>query len=189
MRKLRKLDRQWMIGFALTNIGFDLHDVALKEGFRFDGNVYAYMQKLREVYERFQYLGRAGFLLAGIQDGQPCSYISSLERNDKEAIVFNPPTSQPTSCAIGANHHGALYLADAYNNESLTPEQRVLLAYFIVREVAHSDPRVGEPIEIVLFKVGADPKEYTPEELGPFHRKSKHISSLISRTLSQFRVV
>lgn len=82
--------------------------------------------------------------------------------------------------AIGAKKHGGLYFAYRYHEKSMSSDQRQLLAYFCVREVAKLDPRVDVPVELVIVRddsVGS----LKPDELRRLEKRSKRISRQIFR--------
>ena len=65
----------------------------------------------------------------------------------------------------------------------MTTEQRMLLAYFCVYEVAKHDPRVGAPIELAVARRGGV-KIFAGTELACFRRKSEALADSIADNFS-----
>ncbi len=195
MEKLAVVNGKWVIGFAGTSIGRDLCDRIEKEGFRFSGDlerdVYKYADRMKDVYQECNYKGPAFLMLSGVHNDMPQTYTWSLNWDSgRREVLYEGAKRQSANAAIGANQHGALYLLNAYNDKRLTLDQRILLGYFTVAEVAKHDPRVGGPVEIAVMQGDKAPQLYVGEDgfkkLEVFRCESVRISRLLSDSFLSF---
>jgi 20S proteasome alpha/beta subunit len=179
--KLRVVGQDWISGSSGTGVGADVQAqiAAAQEVFEQDVDVGApaYALRTAERYRKSQYVGETSFLLGGFGQNGPVIYRWSLPG------FSGPMRSRGGRCTIGIGEHGAMYLAAAYHQTSMTTEQRMLLAYFCVYEVTKHDPRVGAPIELAVARRGGV-KIFTGTELACFRRESEALANYISDKFS-----
>jgi len=179
--KLRVVGQNWISGSAGTGIGADVQ-AQIAAGYEVfepdvDEGVPAYALRTAELYRKSQYVGDTSFLLGGFGRDGPAIYRWGLPG------FSGPMRSRGGRCTIGAGEHGAMYLAAAYHQPSMTTEQRMLLAYFCVYEVTKHDPRVGAPIELAVARRGGV-KIFAGTELACFRRKSEALADSIADNFS-----
>lgn len=183
VKKLRLVGDRWLAGFAGTQIGYELHKQIEREGFQPSSNiheaVHEYAAQMRGLYEKRGYQGFTSAILAGVSNGEPGVYGWSLERDSQGRINFAGAVAAPHRIAIGAQHHGALYFANAFHTPEMDARQRVLLAYFCVREAAKYDPRVGGNVEAALI-TESGVKMFSQAELAEVERASKEIAAWLA---------
>jgi len=179
--KLRVIGQDWISGSAGTGVGADVQAqiAAAQEVFQqdVDTGAPAYALRTAELYRKSQYVGDTSFLLGGFGQNGPVIYRWSLPG------FSGPMRSLGGRCTIGIGQHGAMYLAAAYHQTSMTTEQRMLLAYFCVYEVTKHDPRVGAPIELAVARRGGV-KIFAGTELAYFRRESQALANYISDKFS-----
>jgi 20S proteasome alpha/beta subunit len=179
--KLRVVGQDWVSGSAGTGVGADVQAqiAAAQEGFDpdVDAGAPAYALRTKELYRKSQYVGDTSFLLGGFGQHGPAIYRWGLPG------FCGPMRSRSGRCAIGIGEHGAMYLAAAYHQASMTTEQRMLLAYFCVYEVTKHDPRVGTPIELAVARPG-EVKIFTGTQLARFQRESEALTNYIADRFS-----
>lgn len=179
--KLRVVGQDWISGSAGTGVGADVQaQIAVaQEGFDpdVDAGGPAYALRTAEMYRKSQYVGETSFLLGGFGQQGPAIYRWGLPG------FCGPMRSRGGRCAIGIGEHGAMYLAAAYHQTSMTTEQRMLLAYFCVYEVAKHDPRVRAPIELAVAHRGGV-KFFSGTQLAHFQRESDALANYISDKFS-----
>ena len=179
--KLRVVGPGWISGSAGTGVGADVQAqiAAAQEVFNpdVDAGGPAYALRTAELYRKSHYVGETSFLLGGFGQHGPVIYRWSLPG------FSGPMRSRGGKGAIGIGEHGAMYLAAAYHQTSMTTEQRMLLAYFCVYEVAKHDPRVGAPIELAVTRRGGV-KIFTGTQLASFQHESEALANYISDKFS-----
>lgn len=179
--KLRVIGQDWISGSAGTGVGADVQAqiAAAQEVFDqdVDGGAPTYALRTAEVYRKSQYVGETSFLLGGFGQDGPAIYRWSLPG------FSGPVRSRSGRCTIGIGEHGAMYLAAAYHQTSMTTEQRMLLAFFCVYEVTKHDPRVGAPIELAVASRGRV-KIFAGTELAGLRRESEALANYISDKFS-----
>ncbi len=154
--KLLRVGPNWILGVAGTVIGYELHSRMESENRAFHPDIrigtHGYAKRMRELYEECECSGPAFLILAGVYKGRPSIYGWNLERDRDGRIQFGGAMPAFGRTAIGANHHGALYFANAHHAPEMPTNQRVLLAYFCVTEAAKHDPRVGGAVEVAVIR-------------------------------------
>lgn len=179
--KLRVVGQNWISGSAGTGIGADVQ-AQIAAGYEVfepdvDEGVPAYALRTAELYRKSQYVGDTSFLLGGFGRDGPAIYRWGLPG------FSGPMRSRGGRCTIGIGEHGAMYLAAAYHQTSMTTEQRMLLAYFCIYEITKHDPRVGSPIEVAVAHRGGV-KIFTGTQLARFQRESEGLTDYISDKFS-----
>lgn len=179
--KLRVVGENWISGSAGTGVGADVQAqiAAAQEVFDpdVDAGAPAYALRTVELYRKSHYVGETSFLLGGFGQHGPVIYRWSLPG------FCGPMRSRGGRCAIGIGEHGAMYLAAAYHQTSMTTEQRMLLAYFCIYEVTKHDPRVGAPIELAVAR-RSGVKIFAGTQLARFQRESQALANYISDKFS-----
>jgi len=179
--KLRVIGQEWISGSSGTGVGADVQAqiAAAQEVFEqdVDAGAPAYALRTAELYRKSRYVGETSFLLGGFGQNGPVIYRWNLPG------FSGPMRCRGGRCAIGIGEHGAMHFAAAYHQISMTTEQRMLLAYFSVHEVAKHDPRVGAPIELAVARRGGV-KMFAGNELEPFRRESEALIKQISDKFS-----
>lgn len=179
--KLRVIGQEWISGSAGTGVGADVQAQIAASQEVFDPDVDegapAYALRTAELYRKSQYVGDTSFLLGGFGRDGPVIYRWSLPG------FSGPMRSRGGRCTIGIGEHGAMYLAAAYHQTSMTTEQRMLLAYFCIYEITKHDPRVGSPIEVAVAHRGGV-KIFTGTQLARFQRASEDLTNYISDKFS-----
>ena len=179
--KLRVIGQDWISGSAGTGVGADVQAqiAAGQEVFDhdIDGGAPAYALRTAQLYRKSRYVGETSFLLGGFGRDGPAIYRWSLPE------FSGPMRSRGGRCAIGVGQHGAMYLAAAYHQTSMTTERRMLLAYFCVYEAARHDPRVGAPIELAVASRGSV-TILAETELAGLRRESEALANYIADQFS-----
>lgn len=179
--KLRVMGQDWISASAGTGVGADVQAqiVAAQEVFDqdVDSGGPAYALRTAELYRKCQYVGETSFLLGGFGRDGPAIYRWSLPG------FSGPVRSRGGRCTIGVGEHGAMYLAAAYHQTSMSTEQRMLLAYFCVHQVTMQDPRVGAPIELAVARRGSVTL-FSGAELADLRRESEALANCISDKFS-----
>jgi len=179
--KLRILGQNWISGSSGTGIGWDLQAQIEAANETFEENIDVgapnYALRTMALYRKNQYAGDTSFLLGGFNQHGPVIYRWSL-----------PGFSGPIRCragraAIGIGEHGAMHFAAAYHNESMTSEQRMLLAYFCIYEATKNDPRVGTPVELAVAR-REGVRICSQSELAYLCRQSEALGGYISAQFS-----
>lgn len=179
--KLRIVGQDWISGSAGTGVGADVQAqiAAAQEVFEHDIDVGApaYALRTAELYRKSRYVGETSFMLGGFGRDGPAIYRWSLPE------FSGPVRIRSGRCAIGVGEHGAMYLAAAYHQTSISTDQRMLLAYFCIYEATRQDPRVGTPIELAVARRGSV-KLFAGNELAGLRRESEALANYISDKFS-----
>jgi len=178
---MRVIGQDWISGSAGTGVGADVQaqSAAAQEIFDddIDSGAPAYALRTAQLHRKNRYVGETSFLLGGFGREGPAIYRWSLPE------FAGPVRSRGGRCAIGVGEHGAMYLAAAYHQSSMSTEQRMLLAYFCVYEATRHDPRVGAPIELAVARQGSV-KFFAEAELSGLRRESEALAGYITDKFS-----
>ncbi|MBZ5542929.1 MAG: hypothetical protein LAO07_04525 [Acidobacteriia bacterium] len=178
-RKIREAGGNRLFCVAGSDVGLSLLEKLEAQGFNCAGDFRAWVSSLTERM-------KAVYQAVYSEPQPPFSALLCGFTNEKPQIVmFSSPTfsfphfsNRPE--AIGAKRHGGLYFAYRYHSQKMSSDQRQLLAYFCVSEVARLDPRVDVPIEVAIVR-GDSVRFLEAKELNVLEKCSKRISGAISR--------
>lgn len=92
------------------------------------------------------------------------------------AALFSAQTEQPLEPDITVLSTSP----NAFHSPEMDTKQRILIAYFCVREAAKYDPRVGGNIEVALI-TEERVRLFSQDELAEVERASKEIAGWIAR--------
>lgn len=176
-KKLRAIGGNWISGTAGTGVGADLQAQLAAEGECWEEDIDlgapAYAVRTLKLYQHRGYAGETSFLVGGFHQDSPVIYRWSLPE------FAGAVRCRTGRAAIGIGEHGAMHFSAAYHRESMTTEQRILLAYFCIFETTRQDPRVGTPIDIAVVRRRGITWS-TERDLVGFRRECESLSNYIA---------
>lgn len=132
-----------------------------------------------ELYQEHGHCALSSLFVAGCGKNDVGVYGFNLERSDDGTVKPEGATKVLNQSALGADHHGAMYLSHALHRTDTSLVQRISIAHFSVSEACKQDARVGPPVELGLVRVGKPPLILEPKQLENVRRKSADIANEI----------
>jgi len=173
----------WILGVALAQIGLDLAGYVEENSESFNANIHlgihSYVKRMRELYREHGHSAPTSLLVAGCGKDDVAVYGFNLEGGDDGTVVSEGATKVLNQSAMGAAHHGAMYLSHALHRMDTSLVQRISIAHFSVSEACKQDVRVGPPVEIGLVRVGKRPQILGPKQLENVQSQSAKIADEI----------